>query len=146
MLCFTEELVLISNFIEVREDGKVITEDMTPEDIWNLGDVCKVVKIQWDANDIKYQVENESGILSSLLPDKTGLVYSKSEKEVICVNEDNSIRFRKYALSISGAVSFCWFEVTKEYVGLVFSSVTGGHVRAEFDSASGEKLRIQESR
>lgn len=126
---------MISNFKEVRRDGKAIPESMTVDQMAALGwSPERVNAVAWDDDGEAVALHAQHGLLSKLLPDREGVAYLENEDEnglrstLSVLNADGSVRFVvPNAQVINGskeAGTYCWYEparsVPATHFGVVF--------------------------
>jgi hypothetical protein len=119
---------------EIRRDGKVIDESMTPEDVGKLGPPEKIVRIEWIYDQRSASLQHKGGMLAKVLPDRTGIAVllhdgeSRFAKNLKILNDDGSLRASSGpSLSIDGTAfsgEYGWFEPARtspeKNLGIVF--------------------------
>ena len=132
---------MITNFQQIRADGKLLPNDMNIEEMFARGwEPCKVTLIRWDNNGQSVEMKHEGGMLAEVLPSKELIVILIGEElnpksddmsalnNVSVFNADGSLRhIISNTQEIRGKQepgSFAWFEKfdspSKDTIGLVF--------------------------
>ena len=58
---------MIESFYKLRLDGQVITEQMSGDDIYDLGEISPVVEVRWVCNGELYSVSDNKGVLGEIV-------------------------------------------------------------------------------
>lgn len=125
----------VRSFKEIRQDGKVIDEHMSTDEIVALEWAPeKIVRIEWFNDGKKVQLENKKGILAELLPDRSGVaVLMKDENcenapKFLILNSDKTVRSHventQEIFGCKAEGSFVWFEPSRQSdvssIGVIF--------------------------
>ena len=148
----------VSLLKEIRKDGKIISEDMTIEDIASLGlPPEKIVSIEWSTDGRTNIYKHDKGIVAKVLPDRTGialLLFGDKEggsKELKILNADGSIRLtvnpEHNIDQVKKQVTYLWFEkpktLSESAFGVVFADDMNKNLyQLDIDSASGKIINI----
>jgi hypothetical protein len=150
----------ITTFQEIRRDGKVIEESMTPEDMIRAGwQPDKVVALRWVWYDRTIELRSPFGFLSRVVPSREYVAVLEDtdaggQHAVLTVYQtDGSPRgtFRN-VLEIAGkpaAGEFRSFRTPKSPLPTAFCVLfdvfsNGGTYQVDIDAASGAVLGMQE--
>jgi hypothetical protein len=157
---------VISNFHEIRRDGKVIPEGMTGVQMLAAGwEPDKVLWLRWDYYGQPIELASPYGFLSRVVPSHEYLAVLEDTDETgdharLSVYLSNGT-FRgtfPNILDLPGnsqigphreAGEYAWFQKPKSPLPTAFAAVfkvyrTGGTYRVDIDAASGSVLGIEE--
>lgn len=105
----------ISNFIEIRRDGKIIPEGMTYDQWEELGWAPeKVIRIRWDYEGRPVELEDSGGMLAEIIDSRTAIAIEINGGQNLSVYDPNGkLRCRvPNVQNISGkdlSGVFAWF-------------------------------------
>ena len=157
---------LISNFEQIREDGRILQEGMTLQDLQRLGwNIEKIRKLQWLSDGRRVFVGAEYGFLGKVTPsrqyvmamdfmDPTGhrsqLKSFKADGSLACsIPNDPLVQGEKRE------GEYQWFEPARvnapDAIGVVFRFTKDGasyqsDYQLDIDAASGDILGVYEAR
>ena len=151
----------ISNFVQLRADGKLIPNGMTVKSMLSLGwEPSKVVALRWTYG--SHQVEFAPGppVHAIVVPGEdfvAALVYAGGEgaaSRLTIINPDGSIHGAlENRLDVAGSTAageFGWFDPAMtpaaNVFGTVFQTSSGDDLRCDIDASSRSVLRVARSR
>ncbi|WP_423045135.1 hypothetical protein [Undibacterium sp. Dicai25W] len=156
---------LITNFVKVRLDGKIIDESLKPRQMIDLGWApCIVTELRWQSDGRIVSKQFPEGVLAKLLPGKTSIAlietYDVNRAPLSAMSVIESTGDLLYSIpnlqvvmgkNLSG--SFCWFEPSTDDTENCFSAVFQADIdgnlvqyKFDFDIASGKIQKISASR
>ena len=125
----------ITDFKEIREDGRVIPESMTREELASQEwPISRIREVRWRDAGKEVQLTNSGGILARILPNRSGVIalffpeVGGNADRALIYDADGRLRHDLAKPSIDGvrlSGGFAWLEsseaVPTENVGIVFS-------------------------
>ena len=159
----------IQDFYEIRQDGKIIPEGMTVEQIFALGEISRVVEAHWTnaANQRPVSLKSPFGVFAYIVPGRefiAAMVHTKkgngSAGDLIVVNPDGSVRFKVPPVqTINGQDMKGVFrgitntpKAADGFFGAVFEVdfgniyLSNAQFRLDIDAATGEVVGCSETR
>jgi len=154
--------IVISDFERIREDGKVIDENMTVDRMIALGwSPCLVVEARWRWQEQLLSVVNSRGLLAIVVPDRQHLAILWNDDDtgiaatlyVVSGDRQQQIRITDQLL-IDGQLEtgvYSWFEQFPQDSPSVFTCMFSRQrdqamFRVDIDAATGDILSVQHSR
>jgi len=146
----------IKQFIEIRQDGKVIDETMKSEDIFALGSTEKIIEVQWSNGSQSVSLRDTHGVLAKVVPGRNfvatnGHDESGQHRIFSVINADGSPHLQLPNIqAIHGKNEegeFCWFEPPRvespNVFGVVFNRASDNSMfQLDIDAASGNVLGV----
>ena len=155
-------MVTPNSFVELRRDGRVLDESMTPERILDLGwQPDKVLALRWDYFGTPVDLRTTYGFLAQLVPNREYVAVLEETDEtgdhsLLSLYQSNGALVRSFRNLIQiGAIwevgEFLWFEEPVSSSPTAFSPVfnvarTGATFQVDFDALSGNILGTHEVR
>jgi hypothetical protein len=116
-------MIKFGSFNQTRRDKKNIGEEMSIEDILALGDVSRVVSLNWENERNRVSLDFPYGVFAKVICNRSAVVClinkneDQKDNELIVINEDGSKRLQlSNSPTISGRVEhgkFGWIERAK---------------------------------
>lgn len=105
----------ISNFMKIRRDGKIIPEEMTLEQLEDIGWAPdKITRVQWDYEGRRIELNDPdgSGLYVEVIDDRTAVAVNMDEY-ISIIDADGSLRLRVPNVQNIGGKElkgkFAWF-------------------------------------
>lgn len=153
---------MITDFVLVREDGKIIDEGITVDRMSELGwKPCRVVEVRWQWQEESLSLANPLGLLAIVVPDRERLAIlwntdESGKRATLYVVEGGNHQLTKISdqLVINGKPengTYVWFEYFPHYSNGVFSCMFSrardqAIYRVDIDAASEAILSVNASR
>jgi hypothetical protein len=142
----------ITQFKEIRRDGKVIVESMTLEDVVALGATEKVVEAQWQSGGQTVSIKDSHGLLAKVVAGHAYVAVNAHDaagqhRVLSILNADGSVRWHVPNMqSVRGQAEvgeFRWFEAPRQaaaqLLGVVFHcTVDSAMFQLDIDADSGQ--------
>jgi hypothetical protein len=152
------DLKMISQVLEMREDGKAITEGMTSEDIWGkFGGVSRTIGVQWEHAGETHKLENPNGLWVWVLPQRDGIAINDADDpsgkytKLRVLNANGSLRFEVPTVqTIKGnlhAGTFAWYEKPRtsreNAFGVMYVALEDGTMyQLDIDGGTGQVIDV----
>ncbi|MFK3644170.1 hypothetical protein [Pseudomonas protegens] len=153
---------MINDFERIREDGKVIDENMTVDQMIALGwSPCRVVEARWRWQEQLLSVVNSRGLLAIVVPDRQHLAILWNDDDtgvaatlyVVSGDRQQQIRIADKLL-INGQLEagiYSWFEQFPQVSPSIFTCMFSRQrdqamFRVDIDASTGDIVSIQHSR
>jgi hypothetical protein len=143
----------IQNFFELRADGRVITEEMTVEQIGALGEICKVVEVCWTNTSTQQAVSIKSqfGVIADVVSGRkfvaARVFAKKADSELLVFDSNGQIHCTLSKIQVINenqeSGQFVWFTSAHQerdgIFGVIFQAdnSTVGQYWMDIDAATG---------
>jgi len=149
-------MTAIQKFKEIRQDGNVIDESMTVEEIFSLGSPRIIIEIRWIYQSKLITVFDAFGMLAKVVCGGEFIVVnghseSGEDRELLVINADGTRRFKLSNIQMINGKSelgeFRWFEAPRvdaiNVFGVVFNRASDNSMfQLDVDAKNGNVIGV----